>query len=67
MRCFLLIIGVLFLAELTVAIIVYATGDKIIKEVIDQTKSQEEYDKLYEQFHNYLFYVNAVVIATITI
>ena len=62
-----LIIGVLFLAELTVAIIVYATGDKIIKEVIDQTKSQEEYDKLYEQFHNYLFYVNAVVIATITI
>ena len=49
------------------AIIVYATGDKIIKEVIDQTKSQEEYAKLYEQFHNYLFYVNAVVIATITI
>lgn len=55
--------GLLFIVELTVAIIVFAMGEQIIDEVANKTDSEEEWNKL----HDYLFYVNAVVLATIVV
>ncbi len=41
----------------------FATGDKIIDEVIDRTKSQDEWNRL----KDYLFIVNYYVIGTIAL
>lgn len=49
--------------ELTAAIIVFATGDKIIDQVIEETDSKEQVDKLKE----YLFVVNYFVIGTLAV
>ena len=34
--------SLLFIAELTITIVIFATGDKIIDEIIDATHSQQE-------------------------
>ena len=51
------------MVELTVAIVIFATGDKIIDEIIDKAKAEDEWNKL----KNYLFYVDAVVVGTLVV
>ena len=49
--------GVLFILELTVAIVIFATGDKIIDAVVENTGAYDEWDTL----KSYLTYVDLVV------
>jgi uncharacterized membrane protein YjgN (DUF898 family) len=63
LRCFLYIISILFLVELTVSIVIFATGDKIIDAIIDKAGAEDEWNKL----KNYLFYVDAVVVGTLAV
>jgi hypothetical protein len=55
--------SVLFIVELTIAIVIFATGDKIIDQIIDKAEAQEEWEKL----KDYLTYVNLVVVATLVV
>jgi len=41
LKCFLYIIALLFIAELTVSIVVFATGDKIIDEIVNKADAEE--------------------------
>ena len=63
LRCFLYIISILFLVELTVSIVIFATGDKIIDAIIDKAGAEDEWNKL----KNYLFYVDADVVGTLAV
>ena len=55
--------GVLFILELTIAIVIFATGDKIIEAVIDKTQAYDEWNTL----KDYLTYVDLVVVATLAV
>lgn len=55
--------GLLFIVELTVAIVIFAVGDSIIDQIINKTDSEDEWNKL----KDYLFYVNAVVVGTLVV
>ena len=55
--------GVLFILELTIAIVIFATGDKIIDAVIDKTQAYDEWNTL----KDYLTYVDLVVVATLAV
>jgi hypothetical protein len=63
LRFFLLLITIAFVAELTAAIVVFATGDKIIDEVIDRAQAQNEWERLKDN----LMLVNYFVIGTIAV
>lgn len=51
------------MAELTAAIVVFATGDKIIDEIIDRAQAQNEWERLKDN----LMVVNYFVIGTIAV
>ena len=55
--------GVLFILELTVAIVIFATGDKIIDAVVENTGAYDEWDTL----KSYLTYVDLVVVGTLVV
>jgi hypothetical protein len=63
LRLYLLLITIVFVAEFTAAIVVFATGDRIIDAVIDRAQAQEEWEKL----KDYLMIVNYYVIGTIVV
>jgi hypothetical protein len=63
LRFFLLLITIAFVAELTAAIVIFATGDKIIDEIVDRANAQDEWDRLKQN----LFIVNYFVVGTIVI
>lgn len=63
LKCFLYIISLLFIVELTVAIVIFAVGDSIIDQIVNKTDSEDEWNKL----KDYLFYVNGVVIGTLAV
>ncbi len=53
----------LFIAELTIAIVIFATGDKIIDAVVDKANAEDQWNQL----KDYLFYVDAVVVGTLVV
>ena len=55
--------GLLFIIELTVAIIIFATGDKIIDSIIDKADAYDEWNTL----KDYLIYVDLVVVVTLVV
>lgn len=55
--------GVLFILELTIAIVIFATGDKIIDSVIDKAQAYDEWNTL----KDYLTYVDFVVVGTLAV
>lgn len=63
LRFFLLLITITFVAELTAAIVIFAVGDKIVDEIVTETGSQAEWDRLKEN----LMLVNYFVIGTIVV
>jgi len=63
LKLFMYIILGLFVVELTIAIVIFATGDTIINEVVEKTGAFDEIEKLKQ----YLLYVNFVVVGTLLI
>lgn len=53
----------LFIVELTIAIVIFATGDKIIDAVVDKANAEDQWNQL----KDYLFYVDAVVVGTLVV
>lgn len=53
----------LFIVELTIAIVIFATGDKIIDAVVDKANAEDQWNQL----KDYLFYVDAVVVGTLAV
>lgn len=45
------------------AIVIFATGDKIIDAIVDKAEAQQEWDRL----KDYLTYVDLVVVATLIV
>ena len=63
LRLFLLLITVTFVLGLTAAIVVFATGDKIVNEIVDKANAEEEWNRL----KDYLFAVNYFIIGTLVV
>ena len=55
--------SILFLLEFTAAIVIFATGDKIIDQIVDKADAESQWNDLKE----YLFIINWVIIGTLAV